>query len=422
MPQAPVSGTVFKIERGTSGEKVAYARLFGGTVRVRDHLAFGPGNGAKVTSIAVFDRGSLEQRREAYAGQIAKLWGLGDVRTGESIGVPPATPPGSHFAPPTLEAVVVPRHAVDKGALHNALTQLAEQEPLINLRQDDVREELYVSLYGEVQKEVIEATLANDFGIDVEFREATMICIERPIATGHAVEVLQAETHPFSATVGLRVDPAPAGSGVVFPLDVDQRRIPLYIYKSLEKFTDAMSQYIRSTLREGLFGWQVTDCLVTMVECGYYVGDGPTKPVSSTPRTTAAHFRKLTPLVLMAALERARTMVCEPIMRVSIEIPTDALNAVVAAVTRLDGVVEPPAMRGELTVFETSLPAAQAQASIRQFRSLASGEGVVTTCFDGYQPVRGTPPRRRRTLVDPLDRKEHLLQVMRRVERGSSHG
>src|SRR5262245_29086226 len=56
---------------------------------------------------------------------------------------------------------------VDRGAV----AQLAEQDPLINLRQDDVRGELYVSLYGEVQKEVIQQTLANDFGIDVEFHE-----------------------------------------------------------------------------------------------------------------------------------------------------------------------------------------------------------------------------------------------------------
>jgi ribosomal protection tetracycline resistance protein len=57
---------------------------------------------------------------------------------------------------------VVPRRRADRGALHAALEQLAEQDPLINLRQDDVRQELFVSLYGEVQKEVIEATLASD--------------------------------------------------------------------------------------------------------------------------------------------------------------------------------------------------------------------------------------------------------------------
>ena len=63
----------------------------------------------------------------------------------------------------------MPRRAADRGALHAALTQLAEQDPLIDLRRDELREELLVSLYGEVQKEVVQATLADDYGLEVEF-------------------------------------------------------------------------------------------------------------------------------------------------------------------------------------------------------------------------------------------------------------
>ena len=220
-----------------------------------------------------------------------------------------------------------PAHAADRGALRVALDQLAEQDPLINVRQNDRRQELSVSLYGEVQKEVIQATLANDFGLESAFAKVRTICIERPVGTGAAVEILQAETHPFSATVGLRVEPAEPESGVQFRLDVDPRLLPLHIYKATDRFAEAMTQYISRTLEEGLFGWQVTDCTFTMTDCGYYACDGPTKPVSPTPRTTAADFRKLTPLVVMRALERARTAVCEPIVRVSIETPTDTVGA-----------------------------------------------------------------------------------------------
>ena len=72
--------------------------------------------------------------------------------------------------------------------LRVALAQLAEQDPLFDVRQDDARHELSVSLYGEVQKEVIEATLSNEFGLEVTFRETTPIYIERPIGTGEAIE------------------------------------------------------------------------------------------------------------------------------------------------------------------------------------------------------------------------------------------
>ena len=67
--------------------------------------------------------------------------------------------------------------------------------------------------------------------------------------------------------------------------------------------------------------WQVTDCVVTMNECSYYIGDRPTKRVLPTPRTTAADFRMLTPLVLMEALRQAGTVVCQPMARVRLGAP-----------------------------------------------------------------------------------------------------
>src|SRR5581483_10580559 len=141
----------------------------------------------KVTGIGVFDQGEVVRRPSVQAGQIAKLRGLNAIRIGDAIGVPPRLGE-HHFAPPTLETVVVPAREADRGTLHAALAQLAEQDPLINLRQDDMRHEISVSLYGEVQKEVIEATLANDFGVGVTFRETTTIHIERLVGTGCAAE------------------------------------------------------------------------------------------------------------------------------------------------------------------------------------------------------------------------------------------
>ncbi|HEV3226752.1 MAG TPA: translation factor GTPase family protein [Acidimicrobiales bacterium] len=407
--EGPVCGSVFKVDRGPSGERIAYVRMFSGAVHVRDRLD----GHRKVTAIRVFDRGSAVERGSICARQIGQLWGLGDIRIGDVIGTPATPPQRRHFAPPTLETVVVPRHAVDRGALRVALDQLAEQDPLINVRQDDTRQEISVSLYGEVQKEVIQATLGNNFGLEVSFRETTTICIERTLGSGAAVEILQSEAHPFSATVGLSIEPGMAGSGVRFRLDVDSRVLPLFIYKTRERFAEAMTQYVGGTLQEGLFGWPVTDCVVTMNECGYYASDGPTKPVSATPRSTAADFRKLTPLVLMLALERARTVVCEPIVRVEIEVPAEAVGAVLAAVSRLGGGVGTPSARGNLSVITASLPAARAQDIRRELPGLTGGEGVGETSFGGYQPVRGAPPTRRRTTVNPLERHTYLARVAR---------
>jgi ribosomal protection tetracycline resistance protein len=407
----PVAGSVFKIERGPGGEKIAYVRLLSGTVRARDRLRFGAGLADKVTSVEVFDRGPAVRRPSVRAGEIGKLRGLRGVQIGDRIGQAGTSGTSSQFPPPTLESAVVACDPADGARLHVALRQIAEQDPLINLRQEDSRPEVCVSLYGEVQKEVIQATLAADFGVKVTFRETTTIYIERPARAGSAVEVLQSDTHPFSATIGLRLDPAPARSGIEFRLDVNPRQIPIYIYKTTASFTDAMTRYVRDALQQGLHGWQVTDCVVTMDECDYYIGDGMGKRILPTPRTTAADFRKLTPLVLMAALKQAGTVVCEPMARVSLEIPTAAMGAVLSALARLGAVVEAPQVRGELAEVETVMRSAQVRDLQLQLPGLTGGEGLLESGFCGYQPVRGTTPARPRTDNHPLDRREYLHQV-----------
>ena len=91
----PVSGTVFKVERGPAGEKIAYVRMFSGTVRTRERLRFGREQEGKVTAISVFERGAVgPPSRRSSAGQIGKLWGLADVRIGDAIGEPPRSAAG----------------------------------------------------------------------------------------------------------------------------------------------------------------------------------------------------------------------------------------------------------------------------------------------------------------------------------------
>lgn len=386
----PLSGTVFKIERGPGGEKVAYARLFSGSVGVRDVVHFGSDGEAKVTGLSVFAGGESVRRRSAAGREIARLWGLRDVQVGDTIGEPPPRVPQREFPPPTLESVVVPQKGDEAQALRVALEQLAEQDPLINVR--DTGQQLTVSLYGEVQKEVIEATLASDFGLEVAFRETTPIYVERPVAAGEAVEILHADSNPFHATIGLRIEPGPVESGIAFRLPVHAKDAPLFVYGTLESFREHMDDYVRETLREGLLGWQVTDCVVTMIRCMYSVADGP--PSRRGPTSTAADFRKLTPLVLRQALELAGTVVCEPTVRVSLEVPTASVGAVMPALIRLGGTVETPSARAELSTLEGVLPVGRADELQRQLAGLTGGEGVLESSFAGYQPVNGDQPIR----------------------------
>ena len=403
-PQA----TIFKIERGPAGEQIAYVRMFAGRLRVRDRLQLADGEHT-VTAIAVFDQGAAVRRRAIAAGEIGRLWGLAGVRIGDAIGDALPAPSEHQFALPTLETVVTPRRPDDRGRLRVALGQLAEQDPLINVRQDDVRQELSVSLYGEVQKEVIQATLEADFGVEVDFRESTTICVERVAGTGSAVERLHQGDNPFLATIGLRVEPAAPGDGVTFAIEVELGSMPPAFFRAVE-------DTVRATLQQGLHGWQVVDCAVAMTHSGYLGKHGlGHQYFAKSLSSTGADYRGLTPLVVMDALRRAGTIVEEPVHRFRLEIPDDTLGPVMGELARLAAVVDSQ-MPGEGTsTLEGEIPAAGVHRLRQRLPELTRGEGLLETVFDHHRPVRGAEPERPRSDQNPLDREAYLLRVLRRV-------
>ncbi|MFZ4265367.1 GTP-binding protein [Streptomyces arboris] len=412
--EAPARGTVFKVDRTANGERTAYVRMVEGTVHAREVLRFRSPDGRegedKVSAVTVFEDGGEVPVSAVGAGRIGRLKGLAGIRIGDSVGEARAEAGRRHFAPPTLETVVVPVRPEDRGALHIALGRLAEQDPLIAVRRDDLRQEVSLSLYGEVQKEVIQATLADEFGVDVTFRATTTICLERPAGTGAAVEIIDTDPNPFLATVGLRVDPAPNGSGVEFRREVELGSMPYSLMRAVE-------ETVLSTLTQGIHGWQVTDCVVTQTHSGYWPRQSHSHGTfDKSMSSTAGDFRNLTPLVLMDALRRAGTQVYEPMHRFRLELPTDTFGALVPVLARLRAVPGPPEMRGAaLCTLEGELPAARVHELQQLLPGLTRGEGMLESAFDGHRPVTGPVPDRPRTDHDPLHRKEYLLRTVRRV-------
>ncbi|MER7165435.1 translation factor GTPase family protein [Micromonospora sp. NPDC000207] len=395
----PAGGTIFKIDRSGSGERIAYLRMRTGTVRARERLRLRRDGrtlpAGRITGLGVVEGHAVTPREAVYAGEIGVLRGLTDVRIGDRVGAAPGDT-DRQFPPPTLQTVVVPTDPADRSALHTALTRLAEQDPLIGLDRDDVAAEPTVSLYGEVQQEVLAATLAEEAGIPVTFRDTTTIHTELPVGTGAAVEVVHTDTNPFVATVGLRVTPGPVG-GVRFRLAVEPGSLPAAYLRAVE-------EAVRETLRQGLHGWRVTDCTVTMTHSGY---------VSMI--STARDFRLLTPLVLMDALRRAGTVVHEPVHRFRLELPGDTVGALLPVLARAQAVPDAPQPGRGAWVVTGEIPAARVHSLRQRIPGSTRGEGVLETTFAGHRPVRPPVPYRPRTDHNPLNRKEYLLHVVRRV-------
>jgi ribosomal protection tetracycline resistance protein len=395
---APLAARAFKIERPPSGERVAFVRVFAGSLHARDQVRYGDGREGRVTALRVVAPGGPVQRPLVTAGEIAKVSGLADIRVGDALGVGEAPGAPRQFAPPALESVVSPRRAADGGRLRAALNELAEQDPFINVRQDDERREVSVSLYGEVQKQVIGDTLARDYGIEVDFHETTSICIERPVRVAEELEVISSpskanisgkssplSTNPWPATVGLRLEPAPPGSGIEFRMNVDIKLVPMQVYKTRDAYRESVAGYVRDTLAEGNHGWQVTDCVVTMIDSGY-VRSG----------TGAGDVRRVTEMVLRRALASAGTQVCEPIAGLRIELATAYANQVMKLLVQLGARVRPPQSYEGRTILQGHIPVANVHELQATLPGLSGGEGSVETEPGGYEPVVGNPPIRRR--------------------------
>ncbi|MEU7836058.1 GTP-binding protein [Nonomuraea sp. NPDC049129] len=402
-----LKATVFAIERGAAGEKVAYLRMRSGVLRARQRVPFHrlrrdgtvEEYGGRPTAVRV--AGSAES--QAVAGDIAKVWGVPEVRVGDHLGLPPSdqlstpsgsrvgTPPddhldtapdrrlgispedaskGGHFPAPSLETVVRPRVPGQEGRLHAALAALAEQDPLIGTRALPGGQ-TSVLLYGEVQKEVIAETLAGEFGVEAVFEPTRPVYLERPARRAEVVEeIARHGRNDFVATVGLRVEPAAIGSGVGYRLGVDLGSLPLAFHRAIE-------DTVRDTLSVGPHGWPVTDLLVTLTRTGY-----------DSPVTTAADFRGRTTNVLRRALRQAGTRVYEPCHRFELEVPPESLSAATVRLAALGAVVADAVPREAVWLVSGDIPAL----AVREFElalpGLSHGEGVWWSRPFGDRPAR----------------------------------
>lgn len=394
-----LSGIVFKIEREPSGAKIAYVRVFSGNLHVRKHVDIQRDQSLphkeKIKKMCIFHNGDAVQTSTVPSGEFCKVWGLSDIKIGDIIGKRTDYIKDIHFAEPQMEAAI---DAVPKERIHDlyaALMELCEEDPLIKVWKDDVHNELYIRLFGQVQKEVIETTLFEKYNLQVTFSNTRVVCIEKPIGIGISVEVMGEKTNPFYATVGFKVERGELNSGITYTLGVELGSLPLAFHKAIE---DTVFQ----TLKQGLYGWEVTDISVTLTHTGY-----------ASPVTTASDFRNVTPLVLMDALKKAETYVYEPVNAFELTVPEQAISTAMYKLAAIPATFSEPIFNNDSYHLTGSLPVAKTENFQRMLHSFTEGEGIFTTKPAGFTKLKPPFPTRKRVDYNPLNRKDYLLHVLK---------
>ncbi len=389
-PEPGLRARVFAIER-RGGQKLAYARCYGGSLARRDRVTvFRPCPDGHVSRYrgqvtAVWVSGGSDR---LTAGQIAAIAGLPGIRIGDQFGTDRELSAQGRFARPTLETVVRPADGVLTGALHAALMHLSDEDPLIQTRVTATGE-TSVLLYGEVQKEVIGATLARDYGVLVVFAPTEIVYRER--VTGVGAHVHWAP-EGFGVTIGLRVEP---GTGVTYSVEASYGTL-------IPSFHTAVEQTVRKALEQGVYGWPVTDVTVVLTHSRY--GSG----------TSSGDFRNAVPLVLAAALAAAGTRVHEPCQRFEADVPTERLGVVTGFLAHLGARIDGTELAGDGWAVTGEIPSRLAYQAQQRLPGLTNGEGAWSVTPGGDRAVDGRPPVRARTDGNPFDRAEYLRFLAQR--------
>ena len=260
---AALCGSVFKVEYTDCGQRRVYLRLYSGTLRLRDTVALAGREKLKITEMRIPSKGEIVRTDTAYPGEIVIL-PSDSVRLNDVLGDPTRLPRKRWREDPLpmLRTTIAPKTAAQRERLLDALTQLADTDPLLRCEVDSITHEIILSFLGRVQLEVVSALLSEKYKLETVVKEPSVIYMERPLkAASHTIHI-EVPPNPFWASIGLSVTPLSLGSGVQY-----ESRVSLgYLNQS---FQNAVRDGIRYGLEQGLFGWNVTDCKICF-EYGLY--------------------------------------------------------------------------------------------------------------------------------------------------------
>jgi len=356
---APLSAVVFKVD--ASGERrLVYVRIYDGAIHIRKPVHF-CGDTIGFPRLYGLVNGRLTPATVIEAGDIAVVGAYG-LKAGDVLGAPNSITRSVRLGFPTLKVAVVPTDPSQRQELYNALSLLADEDPLLSL---SIEDSLTVQLFGEIQMEILREILAERYKIAAEFTAARTIYMETP--TGPARVEIRLGSTIFRAGVGLSIEPLPLGSGLVYSSNV-----PL---GQLEKsFQAAVEEAVVSTCKQGLYGWEMTDMHVVFDYSDY-------DSVTSTP----SDYRKLVPLVLMQAAQDAGIALLEPIMDYELRIPGGAISKAMYDLRMMNATIDGTTSTGENALITGQIPADACRGYGAKVGSYTEGRGAFLTKFGGYR-------------------------------------
>ena len=385
-------GRVFKIEYTDHKQRLVYLRLYSGTLHLRDTIVLSEKKKVKLTEIYIPSNGEMIQTKTVCSGDIFIIPN-NTLRLNDIIGNEKLLPCNvwNDKTVPILRTRIEPIKIEEREKLLDALTEIADTDPLLRYYVDTITHEIIISFLGTVQLEVICSLLIEKYHINIRIEDPTVIYLEKPLQKADYTIHIEVPPNPFWASIGLSITPLPIGSGIQYESKVSLG----YLNQS---FQNAVREGIDYGLEQGLYGWKVTDCKICFEYGVYY-----------SPVSTPSDFRFLAPIVLEQTLKKAGTQLLEPYLSFILFTPQGYLSRAYNDAQKHCAIIETSQSKNDEIIFTGHIPVR----CINEYRNTltlyTNGQAVFLTELKDYQIATCEPVIQSRRPNNRIDKVRHMF-------------
>ena len=385
-------GRVFKIEYTDHKQRLVYLRLYSGTLHLRDTIILPEKKKVKLTEIYIPSNGEMIQTKTVCSGDIFIIPN-NTLRLNDIIGNEKLLPCNvwNDKTVPILRTRIEPIKIEEREKLLDALTEIADTDPLLRYYVDTITHEIIISFLGTVQLEVICSLLIEKYHINIRIEDPTVIYLEKPLQKADYTIHIEVPPNPFWASIGLSITPLPIGSGIQYESKVSLG----YLNQS---FQNAVREGINYGLEQGLYGWEVTDCKICFEYGVYY-----------SPVSTPSDFRFLAPIVLEQTLKKAGTQLLEPYLSFILFTPQEYFSRAYNDAQKHCAIIETSQSKNDEVIFTGHIPARCINEYRNTLTRYTNGQAVFLTEFKDYQIATCEPVIQSRRPNNRIDKVRHMF-------------
>jgi elongation factor G len=374
--EAPFSALAFKIMTDPFVGKLTYIRVYSGSLPSGSYvLNVTRDRKERVGRILQMHANKREQRDEIFAGDIAAVIGLKNVRTGDTLCQPdkPIVLEAMKFPEPVISVAIEPKTPEDENKLSTGLTKLSEEDPTFRAHSDPETGQMIISGMGELHLEIIVDRLKREFNVEANIGRPQVSYRETIRGRSEKVEgkfIRQSGGRGQYGHVVVNVEPLDPGMGFVFEDRVKGGVVPREYIKSVE-------QGIKEALESGvLAGYPVIDLRVELI-------DGSHHDVDSSELA----FKIAGSMAIKNGIRKSSPVLLEPVMEVEVVTPKDYMGDIIGDLSSRRGKIGGMTDRGDAQVIGVSVPLGEMFGYATVLRSLSQGRAVYTMQFAHYEEV-----------------------------------